>query len=204
MPSRSIYAVHDDALRLLQSLEARGPLQYVLTGAFDSTDTPVYHAAEEIPGLGTAGWYDTTSCDKYMVFRGRVRVVRRKVAQNAGGYLYFVDSWKNPPCIHFTCGGLYQDRCVITGSIEAGAMEGERANLFRQFDREARKQFVRVEAPGRPVFIGPAALELLRQGFRFTDSLGQEPDMDVTYEHYRPAARRQDPKMGTGNGGVTQ
>jgi hypothetical protein len=194
MPSRFIYAVHDDALRLLQSLESRGPLQYVLTGVFDSTATPVYHSAEAIPGLGTASWHHTTACEEYMVFRGRVRVVRRKVEQSAGGYLYFVDTWKNPHCILFTCGGVYQDRCVITGSIETGAMEGERANLFRQFDREIRKQFVRVEAPGRPVFIGPGALELLRQGYRFTDSLGTEPDMDVTYEPYRPAANQTDPK----------
>src|SRR5262249_18190348 len=104
----SIFALRDDALGLLQGLELRGPLQYVLTGAFDSTNTPVYHAAADIPGLGTTEIADKTCSDRYMVFRPAVEVVRRKVPQNEGGVLYFVDPWKNPPCILFTCAGLFE------------------------------------------------------------------------------------------------
>ena len=186
----SIYALYDDALALLQTLEAQGALQYVLTGAFDSTNTPVYDAAADIPELGTTDVADKTSSDRYMVFCPAVRVVRRKVPQTSGGVLYFVDPWKNPPCIMFTCAGLFErqrSRCVITGEIVTGYTDGPALTLFRQFEREVKKQFSRVKAPCGYVYIGTNAMQLLKEGVRFTDTLGTEPDMDVTYQHVRKA-----------------
>src|SRR4029450_5081889 len=96
-----IYALHDDALGLLEMIESRGPLQYALMGAFGTTDTPVYQAAEELPDLGTTRVASTTGGERYMIFRPAVEVVRREVPQDAGGVLYFVDPWKNSPCIMF-------------------------------------------------------------------------------------------------------
>jgi hypothetical protein len=181
-----IYALRDDALTLLQSLESGGAFQYVLTGAFDSRDTPVYDAAADIPDLGTTDIADKTSSNRYMVFRPAVKVVRRKVPQNGGGALYFVDPWKNPPCIMFTSAGLFErqrSRCVISGEIVTGYTDGPALSLFRQFEREAKKQFTRVKAPCGNVYIGTNAMQLLKDGVRFTDTLGTEPDMDVTYQH---------------------
>jgi hypothetical protein len=184
----SIYALRDDALALLQSLESGGALQYVLTGAFDSTNTPVYDAAADIPDLGTTDVADKTSSDRYMVFRPAVKVLRRKVPQNGGGVLYFVDPWKNPPCIMFTCAGLFErlsPRCVITGEIVTGYTEGPALNLYRQFEREVKKQFTRVKGPSGNVYTGTNAMQLLKEGVRFTDTLGSDTDTDVTYQHVR-------------------
>jgi hypothetical protein len=189
----SIYALRDDALGLLQSLETSGPLRYVLTGAFDSADTPIYESAAGLPDLGTTQVADTTSSDQYMLFRPPVKVVRRKVPQNAGGVLYFVDPWKNPPCVLFTCGGVFErrrQRCVIAGEIATGYTEGPAVNLFRQVERQVKKVFARVKGPGGIAYVGPSAMRLLREGVRFTDCLGGDSDTDLTWEHVRAADKR--------------
>jgi hypothetical protein len=189
-----LYALHDDALAVLQSVESHGPLQYVLTGAFDSTATPVYETALSLPGLGTTQIADRTGSDRYMVFRPAVQVVRRKVPQNDGGVLYFVDPWRNAPCILFQCGGLFEDQgrpCVITGEIATGYAKGPALNLFRRFERQVKKQFTRIETPWRAVYyVGPSAMKLLRKGIRFTDSLGGTTDVEVMYQQVGRSVRQ--------------
>lgn len=190
----SIYAVHDDALQLLQSLELQGPLQYVLGGAFDTPDSPVHAAAADIPDLGRTRFADISTSDRYMIFRPPVDVVRREVAQNNGKVLYFVDPWKNPQCILFTCGGLFRTRkkrCVIGGQIFTTYKDGPVLNLYRDFERKVKKQFARVKAPVGTVYVGPCAMELLKEGFRFTDSLFHtDTDMDVKYQHFQASGRQ--------------
>lgn len=92
-----LFSTHEDAVGLLGMVESDSSLCYVKVGSYFAPVCPSYTSAIHIPNLGSTSHPDRTSSDRYMIFPQPTDVVFREVIQNAGGKLYMVDPWKNPP-----------------------------------------------------------------------------------------------------------
>jgi hypothetical protein len=122
-----------------------------------------------------------------MIFPAQVDVVFRDVKQNAGDTLYMLDPWKNPPCLLFTCGGVYEGdshngRCMIAGLVETAYKDAELAGLYSLFSRSIKKLYTRVQRQDLDSFVGPEAMTLLRSGWRLTESCSSPATLDLKLE----------------------
>jgi len=189
MPKRiEHFSTRADAMELLGNIEAVRPIWYVKTGVYSTPVCPTYTSAIQIAELGSTLRPDRTSSDRYMVFPVPVDVVFREVSQNAGHTLYMLDPWKNPPCLLFTCGGIFEsgaedERCLIAGLIETAYKDSELAGLLSLFSRSIKKGYTRFQRPGLDSFVGPEALALLRSGWRLTESRSSPPILDLKWDY---------------------
>lgn len=179
-----IYSTQSDAAKLLSAIEAERAVRYAKVGVYDIAACPTYCFHTEIPNLGRTSHPDRTSSDRYMIFPNRIEPVLREVIQNSGSKLYMADPWKNPPCLQFTCGGIYDsgltdEKCVIAGLIETAYKDNQLDGLFAHFSRIIRRCYKRIRRLDLDSYVGPEALGLLSAGWRFTESLSSPSELDL-------------------------
>jgi hypothetical protein len=179
MGAVEFFSTRTDSLNLLRRLESIQPMTYVLVGVFESKDSPVYRSCTDIPSLGYVTRADRGASDRYMVYDRPVEVVCREVVREDGGINYFVDPWKNPPCVLFTAGGLYKEQCMIAGLLETAATAPAAVALFKSFAKAIQQEFTRVRDKNWDCYVGREARELLATGLRFTVRLGRSTKLDL-------------------------
>jgi len=178
------FATRQDSLDLLLYLEGRGPLYYALWGTFAAPISPTWRTAADLPDLGIAVLPSKGTGPRYMVFPRPVELTYRTVTRTSGEIVYVADPSANPPCVTFCGGGRFGDGCLIAGTVQTGAVEPEGLKLFGRFERAIRRRFVRVVSPaGEGVVahagqVGTGAIELLRAGWRFTESVSAPRSLD--------------------------
>jgi hypothetical protein len=175
------FATRGDALALFGLLETDRPLWLALMGSYDSPESPFYRGAYAIPDLGITKRSNGTG-DRYLVYDREVPIVRREVPRKRGGVRYIVDPWKNPPCLLFRCGGLYEYQCMIAGLTETSATESRVLRLFHQFEDALKTRFTHVRAKYWDCYVGPEAMKLLESGMRFTVSTGKSTELDLRWD----------------------
>lgn len=183
--SIELFSTREDALQLLAEIETKRPLWYVKTGTYSLPTCQVHTSATQISQLGITLHADRASSDRYMIFPSQVELAFRDVKQNTGTTLYMLDAWKNPPCLVFICGGVYEgddpqaDGCLVAGLVETAYKDAAIGGLYSLFARSIKKLYTRIERPELDSFIGPAAMGLLRSGWRLTESCSAPPDLDL-------------------------
>lgn len=176
------FSLRDDALALLGKLEKTRKLFFVLERWFRSPEPPVYHSASDIPNLGIATVPAQLGADCYLVYD---HVVKKIVLQETSGpdgvIWYSVNVSKMPPFVFFTCGGLFEDECMISGIIETAWGDKRTLSLYRAFVSALKNLYIHVPDP-YDVYIGPQALELRKAGLRFTQSKGMVRSQDIKWK----------------------
>jgi hypothetical protein len=178
-----IYSTPSDASKLLSGIQESQPLWYVKVASYEQRSCPVYTSYVQVPDLGMTSRPNRTSSDRYMIFDKETEVVFRVVKQTSAATLYIVDPWKNPPCLLFTCGGIYGDNCVISGLVGTASTDAAILRVFSLFSQSINRMYTRFSRPDLDSFVGPEALALLQAGWRFTDSVSSPPSLDLHPKH---------------------
>lgn len=182
------FATKQDALDLLLGLERKSPLVFVRWGYYPTPEAPTYATAAELPDLGSPT-QPRKGGNRYIVFPQSVCIDFRQVSRNGGETDFVTTPPDGMPWVWFSSGGQWKDECLITGAVETGMSDAVGLRFFDRFPRAIRSQFTRVERPkladcvGRISYIGPEALELLRGGMRFTDSISSPRVLDFRLYH---------------------
>lgn len=179
-----VFSTEEDALHLLLEIQQVHPLWYVKTGTYHEASCPIYTSATQILNLGKTMRPDRTSSERYMIFPSQVSLMFREVIQSGGNSLFMLDAWKNPPCVLYTCGGVYEGdsqdtKCLIAGLVETSYKDSEVAGLYSLFLRSIKKFYTRVQRTELDSYIGSSAMELLRSGWRLTESCSSPPALDL-------------------------
>ena len=98
----------------------------------------------------------------------------REVPQRNGGMLYTFDWLNNPTGFAFQPGGLFEGRCLISGSIGTATGNATSIALCRAFMRAIKQGFEKVKS----YYLGPEATRLLEEGMRLTTSIKSPPNYD--------------------------
>ncbi len=160
------FALKNDLLAVVETVEHGRPLKYVRTGQFDCPESDSFGAGAEIPGLGTASADSSVNNQSFLVTNGELPVNWRRITTNTGVQRYCLDQLANPESITFTPSGRLDEGVVISGRVGTASDSPIAQELMRRFRAAFKKHFTKVRA----YWVGPEALALLQAGKRLADA----------------------------------
>lgn len=184
------YATKSDVLAVTSEIESKHPIKYVHFGHTTCLRPETFTTAEQIPHLGIASHPSAVAGDKFLVCDAAKKIQGRQLktlteADAAksdfdlkpliGKTRYAIDQLGNPDTISFAAGGTWKDGTLLHGSIGTASKSKRSLSLMREFELEIKKQFVRVKA----FYVGPEALQLLKNGKRLTAAQQSPPEYDL-------------------------
>jgi hypothetical protein len=162
----SHFASKADLESLLRAIESRRPLQFVVTGLFDSPVIETIQSLLATSNLGQLDVGDTNQAAGYLVANREIPVEVRRVPQHGGGVKYALDQLSNPTTIALRPGGSFGEMCLISGQVGTASHHPSSLELFHTFGKEVRHQFTKIKS----FYVGQEAVELLDKGWRLTSN----------------------------------
>jgi hypothetical protein len=173
---RAFFATSDDLLQLFNRFEKNRELSYTPMGGVESASLAIFHSGKSLPSLRSPA---KARCDhSYLVTPKGVQVAVRRIPLRAGGVAYAVDQLINPISIEFSHGGFYAPGILLDGRVATCSDHPEAVRLYRAVASSIARVFFHVRA----AWVGPRALELLKQGCRLTIGPNSPREYDLAYE----------------------
>lgn len=170
------FATKEDLFPVLQRIEEKRTLKYVLTGLHFSPELTSFDSALDIPNLSIASSESAISGDGYLVVERTERVNMRPVPQNSGGIRYAVDQLENPGTIIFLPGGIFGENVLLYGRVATASSHPDSLALCRLFSASLKKSFSKIKS----FYVGSAARKLLDQGCRLTLAVQTPREYDLS------------------------
>lgn len=165
------FATKNDLEPVVEAVESKKSLRYVLMGSFEQPKIEEYRTALDIRGFGLANSGQQVQQNSYLVMDAKIKPQFREVPQRRGGLRYIVDTVANPTAIVFRHGGLFEECCLITGEISGEAS----SDLYPIFAYEIKQHFGKIQS----YLVGPEAARLLDQGIRLTANVRASTEFDL-------------------------
>ncbi len=188
------YSTKKDILGVTEQLESSDPIKYVRFGQTTKLPPESYSSAMQIPHLGIATHPSSVGCEKYLVCDPETTIrprplktlsesdVNRSIIPNKeplidliGVERYALDQLFNPNTITFSSGGLWKDQFLLHGGIGTASQSEFSEELMKRFLSAIKKSFIKIKA----FYVGPQALELLKNGTRLTISAQSPLEFDL-------------------------
>jgi len=180
MKTIRFYALKEDLLKVLRSVESTGSLQYVRMGNFLASEIEsgieVYKCGEDIPHLGKATADSSAACDSYLVCDCTTHINLRSLHGLDGINRVCIDQLVNPDTVVFNPGGLWSDDLLLHGHIGTASESDASKVLMKHFNVAMKNTFTKVKA----FYVGSKALELLERGARLTISVQSPREFDLS------------------------
>lgn len=158
------FAGKSDLESLLRSIESKWQLQFVTAGLFDSPKVTSIESLLTSPDLGRLAVGDFVLAPRFLVVRREISINVEEVPQRRGSVKYAVDQLTNPKAIIVRPGGLFDEKCLISGEVSTASNDADSLELFRAFAQAIRTQFTKVN----DYYVGKEAGDLLDNGCRLT------------------------------------
>ena len=175
MKQLHFFALKDDLLPVLESVERGGALTYVQMGQSQTPDYESFAHGAEIPNLGKARTDSASSGESFLVTGRNVSVNVRPI-RGADVERYAIDQLVNPDTITFTPGGIWGEDVVLSGRATTVSDSAPAQELMKRFNSAFKKHFRKVKAYS----VGPRAFALLTAGKRLTASAQSPREFDLT------------------------
>lgn len=169
----NFFATKDDLLPGVLAFEAEHRVHYVLWGLFDSPNFERYSSVADIPDFGRS-IHGHSAERGFIVMPADAELKVESVPQRRGGTKYSIDL--TDICgFAFSPGGVYGDRFVIDGDVGVNMGTEESIKLCKEFIRKLRKGWTRIHS----YYVGPQALQLMKEGYRLTSSIHSPESFDL-------------------------
>jgi len=174
------FALRDDILPILESVESEVALKYVPMGCFFKDDLKGWiielTSGTQIPNLGRASCKTAGGCDAFLVCARDEAIHLRDVVQAARPRVC-IDQLVNPHTVEFTPAGLVDEATpiILSGRIATASGAPVSQALMKQFHVAINKSFTKVRA----FYVGSAALKLWENGARLTDAVQSPREYDL-------------------------
>ena len=172
------FALRDDILPILISVESDIPLKYVLTGNFLKDELKArfseFTSADQILHLGRATARSSVGCDSFLVCQREAPIILREIA-GVDGPRVCIDQLVNPDTVTFTPAGLLDDHTVLDGRFSTASGSPRSQALMKRFHAAIKKSFTKVQA----FYVGPRARKLWEEGARLTSAVQSPREYDL-------------------------
>lgn len=178
MPAKQtlFYATVEDLHDGLASFEEACAIKYVRTGLFDSPEPIVYMTYRDIENIGLSLDGRIESLPTYLILERDDSIEVKEVPQRRGGVKYSINSRTISSSITFTPSGVYEDECIIYGTITGVDVTDEKSkNLFKLFGKHVLKGFEKIKS----FKVSPSAANKLDGGMRLTPNFKADQSMDL-------------------------
>jgi hypothetical protein len=172
------FALRSDLLLILNSIEAKKPLKYVLAAVSSTPDIQEWAHARELPGLGQADREQTLGCRPFLLTYAEIPVKTWRSEQLNGKIRFDIDQRLNPDSIRLIPAGEWKGQMIIAGIFDTLSKYPSPQSLMRAAASAAKKHFTKVRA----YWVGPEALVQLRSGRRLTGAEQSPPMYDLREE----------------------
>jgi hypothetical protein len=169
------FALKSDLLLVLNEMEAKQPLKYVLAGMFSAPDMEQWTKGCELPELGQADRAQTAGCRTFVVTYPEVEVKLWRRQIHNGQIRFGIDQLVNHDTITFTPAGAWKGEMIIAGACGTVSDSPIAQSLMKLVSKAMKKHFVRIGA----YWVGPEALSYLRAGGRLTGAEQSPPIYDL-------------------------
>ena len=169
------FAADRDLIPVLQAVESRGPLKYVLVGYFDTEDLQTFPQGAELPNLGKATSESAVNNESFLVSHPELPIGMRRVHGLGNIDRFSVDQLANPDSVILTPGGMWNQDVLLYGRVATVSQTEVAQDLMRRFASAIRKQFIKINA----FYVGPKARELFDAGKRLTIAAQSPRDFDL-------------------------
>ena len=170
------YAMNEDLLPMLETLESHGSVKYVLAGQFaEPSLVLVFDHGKNIPNLGTATSETGNSSESFLVCKPELQIIP-EAARVSGQQRFFINQLHNPNTVTFTPAGMWNEEIVLAGRVGTASDSQESQRLMKQFHSVIKRRFVEINA----YWVGHRALEFLRSGKRLTIAEQSPREFDLT------------------------
>jgi len=159
-----IFALRNDLLLVLRSLEAKREIKYTRCGRLPEPKPVIWKSAADLPKLGQATCDQQAGCDQYLIMEEASPVRVKTMTMFDGNDRFDVDPSPNPDSIRLCVGGEWTDGTIIPGAIDTMSLSPISKSLMRALHSGVKKHFTRVQS----YWVGPDALAALRSGRRLT------------------------------------
>jgi hypothetical protein len=169
------YAMKEDILPVLETVEGNGPLQYVRTGNQLSPDFETFLRGHDLPRLGVADCGTGSGCESFLVTWTTVPVTVESIKGSSGVQRYVMDQLLNPDTIRFIPAGLWGEDIVLAGIVDTVSNSPVAQELMKRFNAAFKKQFKKIDM----YRVGPQAFALFNAGKRLTDAAQSPREFDL-------------------------
>jgi hypothetical protein len=169
------FATKEDLLPVLDQIDGKGKLSYVLCGNFRGRRLERYSRGIDIPQLGEATTDNVVGSARYLVCKAEETVQLRTIRLNSGGFRFVVDQLVNPNTVVFTPAGIWGQDFILHGEVATVSDSPSAQDIMRWFGSAIRKQFVKIRAFN----VGPRANALRESGRRLTSAAQCPPEYDL-------------------------
>jgi hypothetical protein len=169
------YATAGDLGSVLSPLEAVKPLQYTLTGLFETNIFQTYESYADIPDFGRASHPTAAANRSFLLSYQGTNLRVREVPQKAGGVLFGVDQANNEDTIVLRPAGRHGNNIILCGMMGTVSQSITSKILYDFVGKQFRRNFEKE----REFFVGREAFDLWNAGVRLTIGASSPAEFDL-------------------------
>lgn len=170
-PQTHIFATRPDIEPGVQRVEAEMSLQYALADLYEGNRPRVYGSLLRTDELGISRTGVAIRSPIYLALPAGESIHVESVAQRKGGVRYSLTQAGNPRSIAIRLGGIFEDSCLVAGSVGTASEHPASLALYRAYVKHLTKGFRKI----RFYLVGPDAARLLQEGKRLVTMGIDEP-----------------------------
>ncbi|WP_143748268.1 hypothetical protein [Mesorhizobium carmichaelinearum] len=152
------FALKDDLLPILETVERDIPIKYILMGQFPKMEFETFSNRMQIPGLGRSATESASSGRSFLVTGQDVPIEVRPI-KTTSGIRYALDQLSNPDTVTLSPGGRWGEDVVLNGRVATASDTPPAQELMKIFNRAFRKQFSSIKA----FYVGPRGRHSIRR-----------------------------------------
>jgi hypothetical protein len=169
------YATAGDLSSVLSPLEAEKPLQYTLSGLFETNKPQTYESYSNILDFGRASHPTAAANRSFLLSYQGTNLRVREVTQKAGGVLFAVDQANNEDTIVLRPAGRHGNNIILCGMMGTVSQSLTSKILYDYVGKQFRKNFKKE----REFFVGREAFDLWNAGVRLTIGASSPVEFDL-------------------------
>lgn len=179
MPSQreiSLFATKSDHQLVLEKVDQTCSLKYILYGNSKTEEFLTSSSCLTLPGFGFVSSGVAILGPIIIILEAHESIQVTNAQLKTGEVCYNIFHGTNPNSVEFRPGGLFEDCCLIEGSISTVSESVRSLELFSIFTQEYKHQFRQIKG----AWIGPEAFLMLNNQKRFTDDVRTPKSWDFT------------------------
>ena len=171
----NFFALRTDLIAVLQAVEFKRPVKYVLSHDSSSSRLQEWFRAADIPELGQAACEQSIGCKMFLLADWNTEVQVRPFQLISGETRFAVDQMRNQDSIVINPAGQWKPDIIISGFFATVSDTSTSQSLMRLLARVVRGHFTRIGA----FWVGPEAMIGFRHGYRLTQAEQSPAEFDL-------------------------
>lgn len=173
------FATKDDLIATLVEIQEKLRVKYVKTGLYESSkDIIQYRSILELSELGV-NYTGDHSTDSYLILNEDDGIIARKVEQNKGGHVFFVDQGSNVDSIVLWPGGFFSEKCLKAGRIATISNTEKSKILFKLLSGSIKKNYHKIS--GTRYYVSSGVDDIKDEVRLITMTVKQPVEFDLKY-----------------------